>query len=144
MVKCCSICGYRLTKIMVIPIWQKISEDGIFSQNFWPRIQRSTKFWPRIQRSTKFSLMTIFLAFQFLGGGGQGPPLTRVCNNILAHAPVDWRVCNNILELNLTINMEYLDTICWSTTNLMVCTYRQLLCKCAYLKKFHLLCQKWD
>ena len=30
-----------------------------------------------------------FFGFSISIGGGGSPPLTRVCNNILAHAPVD-------------------------------------------------------
>ena len=44
------------------------------------------------QNPKKYQVFTDDYFFGFsisMGGGGQGPPLTRVCNNILAHAPVD-------------------------------------------------------
>ena len=46
------------------------------------------------QNPKKYQVFTDDYFFGFSismgGGGGQGPPpLTRVCNNILAHAPVD-------------------------------------------------------
>ena len=45
------------------------------------------------QNPKKYQVFTddYFFGFSISMGGGQGPPppLTRVCNNILAHAPVD-------------------------------------------------------
>ena len=61
--------------------------------NFFSKFltQNPKKYQVFTQNPKKYQVFTddYFLAFQFLWGGGQGPPLTRVCNNILAHAPVD-------------------------------------------------------